>query len=63
MLHSTKCVVCGYVIALGTTSPMTIDDNTDRNDWYIVVDNILSSSALTSLNIISQSEFRFRQLR
>ena len=25
---------------------MTIDDNNDRNDWYIVVDNILSTQTL-----------------
>ena len=48
-------------MSLGTTSMLSIDDNTDGNDWYIVVENIWSSSALTSLNIISLLGFRFRQ--
>ena len=50
-----------WVKSLGTTSMLTIADNTDGNDWYIVVENIWSSSALTSLNIISLLGFRFRQ--
>ena len=31
---------CGSDMSLGTTSMLTIDDNTDGNDWYIVVENI-----------------------